>query len=285
MTIAQEKDSWTGLGASVRGANHFRSGQPNQDAIFWTLPDKGPCQIIMALADGHGGSKSFRSGTGASFAVRLATAIVRDFLSAMTESATRNDVEDILRERTARKMETTWKQAVSRHVNKHPFEAEINATLGSDPFRAYGSTLIVVAITDKFAVFLQLGDGDTLIVSPDETTSRPFPDDPRFFANETASLCLPNAWRDFRVAVRDLETHPVDLILAATDGYSNSFRENTGFLRTGPDFLSLFRTEGKEFINERLETWLTETTQKGSGDDITLALLYPHHKPDAEGAL
>ena len=276
MAIVRELNSWTAIGKSIRGANHVRLGQPNQDAIFWSLPEKDPVQIIMALSDGHGGSKSFRSGVGASFAVHLATTIVRDSLSTLPELATRNDVQEMMCKKTALKIETIWKQAVTWHISRLPFDFKTEDTLDFNPLHPYGTTLIVVAITDQFAIFLQLGDGDILIVSQDKIIDRPFPNDPRILANETTSLCSPNACADFRIAVRDLEGQHIGLILVATDGYSNSFCENHDFLKAGSDFFSILQSEGAPFIDKRLEIWLTETTDKGSGDDITLGLIYPH---------
>ena len=64
-----------------------------------------------------------------------------------------------------------------------------------------------------------------------------------------------------------------ELILLATDGYANSFREDAGFLKVGSDLLGIIRTDGLDKVNENLETWLTETSKAGSGDDITLGIL------------
>jgi hypothetical protein len=103
---------------------------------------------------------------------------------------------------------------------------------------------------------------------------RPMPEDERLCGNQTTSLCDRESWREFRVVFHALaETAPA-LVLVATDGYANSFRDDAGFLQVGTDLLLILRTDGLEAVKKDLESWLTETSQEGSGDDITLGVLY-----------
>ena len=69
-------DGWRVLGASVQGAHHVRRGLPNQDAL--ARRGEGGPNVALAVADGHGSAKHFRSGTGA----RLAAELTADFLLA-----------------------------------------------------------------------------------------------------------------------------------------------------------------------------------------------------------
>ncbi|MFM7713741.1 MAG: protein phosphatase 2C domain-containing protein, partial [Microcystis sp.] len=58
---------WRCIGESVKGASHVRSGLPNQDAIRW-FPESGiGLPLILAVSDGHGSAKSFRSDRGSRF--------------------------------------------------------------------------------------------------------------------------------------------------------------------------------------------------------------------------
>jgi hypothetical protein len=144
----------------------------------------------------------------------------------------------------------------------------------ANPLIAYGSTLLTVLITPAFVLYLQLGDGDILTVTTAGEVSRPLPKDERLFANETTSLCVPHAWQDMRVGFHALTEALPALILLATDGYANSFRTDAGFLQVGSDLLEVLKTEGAEVVKEQLVTWLTDTSVRGSGDDITLGVLY-----------
>ena len=61
----------------------------------------------------------------------------------------------------------------------------------------------------------------------------------------------------------------VILVLLATDGYANSFREDRGFLKVGTDLLGMLRSDGLDHVKANLGDWLRETSEGGSGDDIT----------------
>lgn len=63
---------WLAFGASVRGATHAQRDLPNQDALAWAPPDGHGPPLVLALADGHGEARSFRSHHGARLAVQAA---------------------------------------------------------------------------------------------------------------------------------------------------------------------------------------------------------------------
>ena len=63
------------------------------------------------------------------------------------------------------------------------------------------------------------------------------------------------------------------MFLLSTDGYSNSFYNNEGFKKAGADFYKLWHDEGKDYVENNIGGWLSESSAQGSGDDITLALL------------
>jgi Protein phosphatase 2C len=284
-------DLWRAGGASVRGASHARAALPNQDALRW-LP--APGALICALSDGHGSDKSFRSDLGALFAVQTALAVVPDALAQTVPAK-----PGALAERLPRIIVDAWQHAVEGHLAEAPFteaewarlsakdgdaaraEVEANTTL------AYGATFLLCVVTPEFILYAQLGDGDILLVSQDGSVTRPnWQADPRLFANETTSLCMPEAWGEMRVDVQPLavpagepshaarpDSSPA-LILLATDGYANSFVDESAFVRVGGDLLAMVRTDGFESVRAGLPAWLEETSRLGSGDDITVGLVY-----------
>ena len=150
--------------------------------------------------------------------------------------------------------------------------AEGRAAVMASPELAYGATLLAAAATDRVLLYLQLGDGEILSVTAQGTTTRPLPPDDRLIANQTTSLCQPEAWRDFRSAWVTNGALP-SLVLLSTDGYANSFRSDEDFLKIGQDYLEIIREQGISSLAEELPAILTEATQQGSGDDITLAIL------------
>ena len=63
--------NWRVINASVRGSAHQRSGLPNQDAVdFGSSPKSDAPMTVLAVSDGHGGGRHFRSQVGSALAVR-----------------------------------------------------------------------------------------------------------------------------------------------------------------------------------------------------------------------
>jgi hypothetical protein len=99
------------------------------------------------------------------------------------------------------------------------------------------------------------------------------PSDPRLFANETTSLCMRDAWKAMRVECLAASDALPAILLLSTDGYANSFSQDADFLKVGFDLFQLGRSQGLDVISANLESWLVETSNGGSGDDITLAMI------------
>ena len=265
------RNHWQVVGESVRGAVHERNGLPNQDAICWRPASGEGSSIVLAVADGHGSAKYSRSHIGASLAVESAAQLVQDFINRDFEnlSLLKDATEDWLPRALVRK----WVEVVTDHLNADP--------LNEESIVAYGATLIVAAVTEQFAVYLQLGDGEILTVSDSGEVTRPLTRDERLIANETTSLCAPDAWRDFRVSFQPLNHSSPALILLSTDGYPNSFRHESGFFKVGSDILNMIREHGLDMVKDNLAVWLSDSTRAGSGDDVTLGILCKVNGPDS----
>ena len=85
---------------------------------------------------------------------------------------------------------------------------------------------------------------------------------------------VPDAAAHIRVHCRSAAEPPA-LILAATDGYANSFRDDAALFAVASDYLNMLRQHGQEWVERQLDSWLQETTRDGSGDDITVGLMMP----------
>lgn len=278
--------SWKVTHACVRGSSHVRSGLPNQDSALCTVRAAGPSSpavAIAAVADGHGSARHFRSQIGSSLAVSTAVTVLQDFLSRLNAENRAAQLTQEALHPLLQSLVDSWITSVEADLGQNPFTAEelekleedgvdARASVEADPLLAYGATLLVAAATDSLVMYLQLGDGEILSVSPDGQTTRPLYADERLVGNQTTSLCQPDAWREFRVSWTLAPDLPA-LVLLSTDGYVNSFRSDEDFLKIGNDYLELLREEGISTVAEELPHILEEATQQGSGDDITLAIL------------
>jgi len=274
-SAGQGGDGWRVLGASVRGTHHVRRGLPNQDALACRPVVGGGPDVSLAVADGHGSARHFRSGAGAALAAEIAA----DFLLAQAGAPTLDwsGVHRLSAQHWPDALARRWTEAVCAHLAGHPLDDQERARAdadGADAPTVYGTTLLGVLATPHFLVHLQIGDGDMLAVSEEGEVSRPLPPDPRCLGVSTSSLCAPGARHQFRVRFQALAGPPPALLLAATDGYGVSFTTEASFTQAGADFLGLLRAEGPDAVQARLPDWLRETSEAGSGDDVTVGLLY-----------
>lgn len=278
---------WRIIGRSERGASHVRHDLPNQDAFQWKLGDDGRAPALLAVADGHGSPKSFRSNVGAELAVEVTIRTLRDFLDGVKD-ATPSVIKNRAEQQFPVEIAKTWREEVSGHFQAHPYTPEEldrlekeagsaarqSVTADGKHFVVYGATVLAIAVTDSFILYAQLGDGEILTI-PNATgkPERPLPPDAELIANETTSLCMDDAWQRFRVRFQHLHESVPAMIMLSTDGYPNSFRDFEGFSQSSTDLLKIFATDGPEAIERDLPSWLTEASTLGSGDDVTLGLL------------
>lgn len=292
---------WRCIGESVKGASHVRSGLPNQDAIRW-FPESGiGLPLILAVSDGHGSAKSFRSDRGSRFAVETAIKVIQEFfLSSQSSDINFSALKDAAQRLLPPRLVNEWRKAVNKDLglsendeekltNKPNFTDEEKQILvdkdgeaawqavENNYFLAYGATVLAVLVTEFFIVYIQLGDGDILEVDSKGNTTRPLERDPNLIANETTSLCMNKAWNEFQVHIKLYpQGTPKEipaLILVSTDGYSNSFSTDEGFFKIGQDYRQMFKSNLTEEVRQKLEGFLQETSEKGSGDDITLGMI------------
>jgi hypothetical protein len=269
------KTSWTTLSGTSIGSVHVRDRLPLQDAVHtWTDPAAG--HAVVAVADGHGHKLHFRSDTGAALAVVSAVEELRRILAPLADLAEQGDLDgaDELVRTAAAGLVDTWTAKVEHHLAAHPYsEAEDELGASADPLRAYGSTILATAAIGTLVVLLQIGDGDSVLVSARGEASRPLPEDPDLDGLHTSSLCQPRPLDALRVAVVDPGVEDVALVFLCTDGFGRARVDSDGWWRqTGEQLLEFSRSRGLNWIHEQLPEWLAEPAQIG-GDDTTMALL------------
>lgn len=285
---------WFCEGSSVTGALHLKKGLPNQDAIKWNTPESkdNDLPIILAVSDGHGSSKYFRSEIGSKLAVDAAIEVIKERILENEQYCGENclkhlkELEQEIQERLPKRIIKRWQELVQEDLQTHPAEVEAGLKQLDDkerqkvefqPRLAYGATLLCVVVTKHFILYLQLGDGDILYVDSQRNTIRAISLDKKLIANETTSLCMEEAWKEFHSKLEtysqdELEQVP-ELILVATDGYANSFASEADFLLIGKDYQQIIIEQGLDRFKEQLPNFLEQTSAQGSGDDISLGVI------------
>ena len=272
--------TWQVVTGSARGAAHRASGAPSQDAA---ASRNTPGGAVVAIADGHGHVRHFRSADGAGLAVdvacRLATGTAAR-LAAITgdEKAGAEEAAWAARE-LAQAVVTDWRGAVAGQLEARPFTTEEQFVLGlaaDEPVVPYGSTLLVAVIAGRWLVCAQIGDGDMLAVRPDGSSFSPVAGDDRLDGRRTTSLCQPDALASFRTGVHDLGREPLAAALLATDGYGNAQADEPWQPGTGRDLAELAARHDRDWFARQVPGWAERcASADGSGDDTTVALLLP----------
>ena len=264
----------------VKGATHVRNQMPCQDnKKIIKISDE---ITIIALADGHGSSKCPRSDRGSMIAVNSFYHIMKKYLEIYGE-----DEEDIThlmtflnREgdvRFAQDVCEEWQARVKQSFYKNKVEGMTNED-GSikwpSVFSLYGTTLLGMLITDSFVFSFQIGDGDISAVTKDEV--EPLVEPEKFLGTETHSLSKPDAWRKAVTSVHRLEAESREsyMYILSTDGFANSYTSDKEYQKTCRDYLQMIRKYGIDVVQANLKKWLTETSELGCGDDITVVMVY-----------
>ncbi len=278
---------WHVFGSSVQGASHLRTNVPNQDAIDWLAWHSRDQQFItLALADGHGNARYFRSGTGAQQAVAVAKTLLKELGRVYSQSQNLAVLKEMAEQQLPQILVRQWNDAIDQQLAAAPFTAQeleklnpdFQARLTNNPRLAYGTTLVAALLTQTFILYLQLGDGDILTVDEaGHVANAPLVIDPHLTGNTTTSLCMTDAWRFVRTYLQPLSEHTPAMIMLSTDGYANSFEEKAGFLAAAKDIFAIVREEsdsGVSSLRANLPDWLRATSDGGSGDDISVGIIY-----------
>ncbi len=254
--------------SSVRGNLHSLRALPNQDAIDIREVNE---TLIVSIADGHGSQTCFRSDLGSKMAVETANVLIADrILNQNADFMTCDeDARDLCRE-----IAGLWTKTVLHHLGKNAFEDDEvknlssakQRDLGKNALLAYGTTLMTLVITKTRALVLNIGDAELLIKYKHSEEPEILNRNKRV-GNETESLALKDA-HDYYI-VKRFEMDKLEALLAATDGYPNSFKQDSGYSQVIDDLLQIQKEHGIEAIQSNLPNWLEDTSINGSGDDIT----------------
>lgn len=257
------------------GASHIRAGKACQDA---SGAFSGCGYSAIAVCDGHGGDKHFRSAVGSAIAVDVCRETVEKFAAEILK----NNDYGFSCEQTVRQLGKSivllWRERVTAHLNATPFLSEETALLSpsdltkvtENGFIAYGTTCLLAFVCGKRLYLLQLGDGDVRLVSARGIVS-PMSEDSRLQFNVTTSLCDGNAFENMRLCV--LPLRGVKGCWLSSDGVRNSFCNEDGFIGFIKTVKREFRRKRFSVFSDEINGFLPALSKRGSGDDVSVAYM------------
>jgi hypothetical protein len=266
--------AWLALTASQRGAAHLAAGLPNQDAVAAEQVNQDV--LVVAVADGHGHHRHFRSARGSELAVAVACEAARELAVRLDGFDTAEQMESEVLRKLVPAITAQWRDAVRDDLATAPFTREEQAARAADDdaLIAYGSTLLLAVAGRKWLVLTQIGDGDIVGVGPEGRPLFPVPGDPSLDGQQTTSLCEPRAEREFRAGVVDITTTALLGVLLATDGYGNAQVADPWADAVSADLAELISDRSPGWLASQLPSWASRcASADGSADDTTIALL------------
>lgn len=191
------------------GGSHKKRNKPCQDfSSDYTCDDFS----IIAVSDGHGSSKHFRSDVGSKLAAQGSIEEVRkvienDFDLVNFKENPRKIIENLIENVYKR-----WKNDISNYMTENPFiKEEIPKDLDEDtkekffgtdyPYyyiSAYGATLMVGVMAEDYYFAFHIGDGKAVFLYEDGKIEQSIPWDEACYINVTTSLSDTNAVDNFR---------------------------------------------------------------------------------------
>lgn len=279
------------FGESVIGESHKRHGVEKQDSFLiidsehkHNRKNKYYKHIsddvrIVSVADGHGSAACPYSKTGSQTAVNVFCDIMAEYcakykedLSGMFQSFNKEGETS----RLAKSIVSEWERRIKEvhKLNGREVPVKDDGSVDNESiWKQYGTTLLGMLITEEYAFTLQLGDGDIIYV--DDNTVEPVIEGDKILGVETHSISKPDSWKRVLTTVILLDSIKTQsyMYLLSTDGMANSHSSQDEFYKTCKDYYKLIKEHGIDAVKTNLKRWLSETSELGCGDDITVVIV------------
>ena len=274
---------------SIRGYSHILGEKECQDSsISWQ--EKQYDAVIVC--DGHGGDKYFRSAIGSRFACEAGKKMISSFMDYVLNNDEMRTSWDTLLSQLEISIINEWNKLVERHFLDNPFESdarfemladEDKHSLYSSYVKAYGSTFIAAVLTDKDLFVLKLGDGNVCVLNGQyrvcllDKSYHELSDDQLQF-NLTTSLCNSDAAKSFKHCNVPVKRNRINGVLISSDGVINSFATEEAYVAFVENVFRGFQDQKLGDAKQELADFLPELSKKGSGDDLSIAVIMEKQK-------
>ena len=260
-----------GIHTTVIGDSHVKKGMVCQDSSGVHVEDEF---AVAVVADGHGSEKHFRSDAGSQIAVKMTMELLKKYMEKKVFRDQFPQYPEFILKQMEKQLLMKWREAVEEFHRENPLtdeEQEKAERLFEGRIRIpviYGSTLLAAVMAEDYSFGLVLGDGGFVVLSESGKLGIPI-EDPNSRANYTSSLCNTDAVRFFQHWYSE---EPVKAMFVSTDGLFKSFASEEDFLKYHGLISRMF--EDPERARNSLERNFEKRTREGSGDDISMALVY-----------
>lgn len=265
---------------SRRGASHFASGKPLQDA---SKAIKGDGYCVAIVCDGHGGEKHFRSEIGSKFAVGVAIEKFEEFVKAYPtyeKCSGKGESERIRRLEIS--ILSGWQCRLDEYTKMFPFTDEEEKKF-SNTFRGrkdydvripYGTTLLAALVARDYYLFMIIGDGAIIKIKPDLSAEvmtfegkHEYTEGPH---SATDSLCQPECFSKIFTRLEKTD-EPALAFGICSDGLTESYETNEALCKKMVNYLNFLAEEGMQSTIEAVGNQLDQISKLASKDDMSVA--------------
>lgn len=206
-------------------------GRPCQDSSGYFI---GRDYAVIAVADGHGNDRHYRSEIGSRNAIESLFESVSLIMKrgkkalglsdSVTISGLKETIVSIWRKKN---LDYQMKNGLSVEEQKRILGGvRVSGEYVHRDMVGLGTTLLGAIITNDYIFFIQIGDGDSVYFDRSGVLRKNFmPVDECCDGDQTSSLCADDATDYIRTFCCSGENKP-EAVFLCTDGYSNSFDED-----------------------------------------------------------
>lgn len=277
---------------SIRGFSHIQANKECQDnSLSWQTDS----YAAVIVCDGHGGEKYIRSADGSAIACEMGKRAIDEFMQNVYSKKTfsNNYVSDLssnnsdkLLSQLERSIIHSWNEEVINNYTEMPLNTDERweslsdndkKSLERNSVKAYGTTFIASVITKDFCFVIKLGDGNANLILKDMTVFSPeeLADDLLQF-NVTTSMCNSDAdvmFRHYFCNISSENEKSVVGTLLSSDGVINCFRAEEAYCSFVENVYYAYGEESIENAKSELEGVLNVFSERGSGDDLSIAII------------
>ncbi len=290
---------------TVQGTSHIRAKKMCEDYSWYDKHKKTCNWTLCVVADGHGSDRCKYSHDGSRLAVAAFCKVVRDAMVNDSEILNHMKINERLSQEFVVNVKREWKKRVielhlanQRETDNssmkrtsvklaHVKAEDMNFSNKEIDYLLYGTTLIGVVQDNDNTMIFQIGDGDAVYV--DRKGAVHLTESDNLLGVETHSLAEEDYTDYTKLKILNFGKTGKNtfMIILATDGLSNSYTDDNAFLDTCSEYYYFAKNKGFKRLCDGLGDnrvgWLREISDGGSGDDVSIAMLY--YKPDIKDYL
>lgn len=245
--------------ASIVGYKNKIKGCKSQDYVDYKYIDRG---VICAVADGHSTNFFKYSDVGARLACKVCIEVLEEYSNNLEGLSIKLD-EGILQ----KQIQDKWMMYVEQHYKKS------NPIVRKTEELKYSTTLIGALITDRFTLYLKIGDGCIVEKSNNEYRSIINTEQKTI----VDSLGRENSYTNIMYSLnKNIEANKDnDWIILFTDGYENSFASSEDLYKSLDTTISKYSKNifSKARLNGTYKNYLNKLSKERSHDDISIIFI------------